>query len=117
MTIPTAITKKELIDTIHNDLQVGGTPISKACTAMLLATHVGSWLPGEAVMAIRAEPKSGRGEVRRRRLALRQVSHCDSPAGHLYVFDVLDTGSQRRSMVAAGASRPASSAWWASFTS
>ena len=36
MTIPTAITKKELIDTIHNDLQVGGTPISKAHVAAVL---------------------------------------------------------------------------------
>lgn len=36
MTIPTAVTQKELIETIHNDLQVSGVPISKAHVAAVL---------------------------------------------------------------------------------
>lgn len=36
MTIPTAVTKKDLIDTIHNELQVTGTPISKSHVAAVL---------------------------------------------------------------------------------
>lgn len=36
MTIPTAVTKKDLIDTIHSELQVAGTPISKAHVAAVL---------------------------------------------------------------------------------
>jgi len=36
MTIPTAVTQKELIDTIHNELQVTGTPISKSHVAAVL---------------------------------------------------------------------------------
>lgn len=36
MTIQTAVTQKELIDTIHNELQVTGTPISKSHVAAVL---------------------------------------------------------------------------------
>lgn len=36
MTPPTTVTQKELIDTIHNELQVAGTPISKAHVAAVL---------------------------------------------------------------------------------
>lgn len=36
MTIQTAVTQKELIETIHNELQVTGTPISKSHVAAVL---------------------------------------------------------------------------------
>jgi DNA-binding protein HU-beta len=36
MTMQTAVTQKELIDTIHNELQVAGVPISKAHVSAVL---------------------------------------------------------------------------------
>jgi DNA-binding protein HU-beta len=41
MTIQTAVTKKELIDTIHSDLQMNGMPISKAQVTAVLE-HFGT---------------------------------------------------------------------------